>query len=82
MTSLHSTILQSVYGAPANLPGRAPTRLVETPFVVVVFLYHQIPHGHLFGCCQILIGMLVVFLFIGFCVIFVLGGRSVEIKDR
>ena len=62
MTGFHVAIPLPVYGAPAQLSGRPPTCLPQRPLVVIVFLYHRIPHGHLFGGCQALIGSLSVFL--------------------
>jgi hypothetical protein len=63
MTGFHVAIPLPVYGAPAKLSDRPPTCLPECPLVFIVFLYHCIPHGHLFGGCQVLIGSLGVFLF-------------------
>jgi hypothetical protein len=63
MTGFHVAIPLPVYGAPAQLSDRPPTSLPESPLVVIVFLYHRIPHGHLFGGCKVLIGSLGVFLF-------------------
>jgi len=82
MAGLHGANPLSVHGAPTYLPDRPPTCLAESPLVVVVFLYHLIPHGHLFGGCQVFIGSLVVFLGIGCWVNFVLGGRPVEVEER
>jgi hypothetical protein len=82
MTGLHGAIPLPVHGAPTYLPDRPSACLPESPLVVVVFLYHLISHGHLFGDCQVLIGSLVVFLVLGYWVNFVLGGRPVEIQER
>jgi hypothetical protein len=82
MTGLHGAIPLSVHSAPTYLPDRPPASLPKSPLVVVVFLYHLIPHGHLFGGCQVLIGSLVVFLVLGYWVNFVVSGRPVEVKER
>jgi hypothetical protein len=68
MTGLHGAIPLPVHGAPTYLPDRPSACLPESPLVVVVFLYHLISHGHLFGDCQVLIGSLVVFLVLGYWV--------------
>jgi hypothetical protein len=79
MTGFHVVIPLPVYGAPAQLSDRPPTCLPERPLVVIVFLYHRIPHGHLFGCCQVIVGSLVVFL----CYLVSYGlDSSLAIKQR